>query len=147
MGMPPSAAPVRASRERYRHGLVHSDILLSRRRVTVACGPVPIPCAIWLKAQQVCRYQPSCQGVDGVGQLLPGRPCPAWLVSPPSAKITGVENSSPSNLMVASADVDGQDSPVGGLGGQGPFDRHSQPLQQLPGYCGVGGPRVHHRLL
>ena len=42
------------------HELVHPVILLSRRRVTVACGRVPVPCAIWLKSQQVCGYQPSC---------------------------------------------------------------------------------------
>ena len=35
-------------------------------------------------------------------------------------------------------DIDGDESPVGRLGGQGLFDQHSQPLQQFPGHGRVG---------
>ena len=35
------------------------------------------------------------------------------------------------------AHVDGDDSSVGSLRGEGPFDGHTQPLQQLPGGCGA----------
>ena len=35
------------------------------------------------------------------------------------------------------AHVDGDDSSVGSLRGEGPFDGHPQPLQQLPGGCGA----------
>ena len=44
------------------------------------------------------------------------------------------------------AHVDGDDSSVGSLHGEGPFDGHAQPLQQLPGGCGEGGAGVHHGL-
>ena len=44
------------------------------------------------------------------------------------------------------AHVDGDDSSVGSLRGEGPFDGHTQPLQQLPGGCGEGGAGVHHGL-
>ena len=35
------------------------------------------------------------------------------------------------------AHVDGDESSVGSLRGEGPFDGHTQPLQQLPGGCGA----------
>ena len=77
--------------------------------------------------QQVCRYQPSCQGVNGqeVGLTLFGEN--HW-----GGELQSLQpHDGPAN-------VHGYDSPVGGLGGQGPFGLYSQLLEQFPGYCGEG---------
>ena len=58
---------------------------------------------------------------------------PRRLGSPFSAKITGGGEFQSLQPDDCPADVDGHDSPISRLGGQRPFDRHSQPLEQFPG--------------
>ena len=81
--------------------------------------------AIWLKAQQVCRYQPSCQGVDRQGSLLQRYDAQqAGLAG--FGEYHGSVELQPLQPYGGLSDVDGEDSPVDGLRGQRSFDRYSQ---------------------